>query len=225
MSQRSLEISRRTKNTPQSASRASIEIHPINKAERTTTLTPSYVYLVMDCSGSMAGENLQQARRGALDFAGSALAKGYYIGLIKFHSSATHVCDPVKELLVLKQHLDGMEAGTGSTNMADAITLAHQKLKIRNGSLAMVIVTDGIPDSVEAALTEAEKAKNDDIDIIAIGTDDADRNFLKKLASRSDLGMKVTRDQLRASISTSANLLGAGKGDHGQTLFDGQKDS
>jgi len=224
MSQKGFEIIRRTRDDQISASQTGIEIHHTTRPESTMALGHGYVYVVMDCSGSMAGGNIKQAKQGALDFAKSALAKSYSIGLIKFHSSATHVCEPIKEFSLLKQYLEGMEVGTGTTNMAGAISLAHQQLKSRNGSLAMVVVTDGIPDSSEAALMQGKKAKNDNIDIIAIGTDDADRNFLKKLASRSELGMKVTREQLRASISSSAQLLEAGKSEPGQTLLDKQRD-
>lgn len=227
MTQKRFEIIRRTRDDQITTPQTGIEIHHTTNPESSMALGHGYVYVVMDCSGSMAGANIKQAKQGALDFAKSALVKSYSIGLVKFHSSATHVCEPIKEFSLLKQYLEGMEVGTGTTNMADAISLAHQQLKSRNGSLAMVVVTDGMPDSIEAALMQGKKAKNDNIDIIAIiaiGTDDADRNFLKKLASRSELGMKVTREQLRASISSSAQLLEAGKSEPGQTLLDKQRD-
>jgi uncharacterized protein YegL len=71
----------------------------------------------------------------------------------------------------------------------------------------MVIATDGQPDNVHEAHNAAAKAKADKIDIITIGTDDADRSFLEKLASRTDLGIKVSVQQFQASISAASNLL------------------
>ncbi len=74
----------------------------------------------------------------------------------------------------------------------------------------MVIVTDGVPnghDEPGATLKEREAAIKDAIDIIAIGTDDADQEFLKKLASRTELGMKVSKERLEQTISSSASLL------------------
>ena len=47
-----------------------------------------FVYLAIDCSASMAGQKLLQAREGALDFAEDAQIKGYSVGLVQFESSA-----------------------------------------------------------------------------------------------------------------------------------------
>lgn len=45
------------------------------------------------------------------------------------------------------------------------------------------------------------------IDIIAVGTDDADSSFLKKLASRNDLGIKVLRPKFEKGIIQAARSL------------------
>ena len=84
----------------------------------------------------------------------------------------------------------------------------------KKGLLVMVIITDGVPDSQVEALTEAEQAKKKGIEIITIGTDDADSNFLKKIASRANLGVKVTREQFKEGITSAAKMLpqlGSGK--------------
>jgi hypothetical protein len=55
----------------------------------TTPKSAGTVYLLVDCSGSMAeGDKMQQARRGAAGFAKQAQQKGYTIGVIRFGSSA-----------------------------------------------------------------------------------------------------------------------------------------
>ena len=103
------------------------------------------MYLVIDCSGSMAGQKIAEAREGALDFAGEALTKRYAIGLISFSSAATHVCEPREEVSHVRRHLPSLEPG-GSTNMARAIELATAKLNGKPGPLATVVITDGMPD-------------------------------------------------------------------------------
>jgi molecular chaperone DnaK len=165
-----------------------------------------YVYLVVDCSGSMAGNKLEQAKKGAQNFARDALSKGYSIGLIRFDSGASIVCVPIKDISKLKKSLEALEAGD-STNMTSAIQMAHHKLKINTGARAMVIVTDGMPDNPESSLQAGESAKKDGIDIIAIGTDDANRAFLEKIASRAELGKKVTRDEFSQAITESSRML------------------
>jgi Mg-chelatase subunit ChlD len=163
------------------------------------------VYMVLDCSASMSGYKLDQAKQGVQDFAKDAIRKEYLVGLIKFSSRATHLCEPTKEVNRLEISMKDIIA-TGSTNMVDAIRMARENLRTFDGSKAMVIATDGQPDNVDASLKEGLLAKRDGVEIITIGTDDAVQEFLKKLASRSDLGKKVTSQMFAKAIS-SAHLL------------------
>ncbi len=165
-----------------------------------------FVYLVVDCSGSMVGQKLNQAKKGALNFAKDALAKEYSTGLVQFESAATHLCEPTRDIEMLRKHLQKMDVG-GSTNMSEAIRLTTDKLKDKEGFRVMVIVTDGVPDNAQEAVEEALEAKNSRIDIITIGTDDADEEFLKKLASRTDLNVMVARHQLERGITSTVKML------------------
>ncbi len=96
--------------------------------------------------------------------------------------------------------------------MARAIELAIVKFKGKPGPLAMVVITDGMPDHEGAALGAARDAKRLGIDIITVGTDDADRSFLQKLASRDDLVVVVTREALGKGITSAADMLPEGAG-------------
>jgi len=175
------------------------------------TVSGGYVYLLIDCSSSMAGGKLEDAKLGVVDFATSALRTRYKVGLIGFSSYAQHHCDPQGNIAGIKEYLDGMYPG-GSTNMSAAIAEATERLKeFRGGSKAMVIATDGMPDRSRETLEEAEKAKSLGIDIITIGTDDADRNFLGKLASRQDLSQMVSRSNFRKAISSAVIMLPSGR--------------
>ncbi len=170
-----------------------------------------YVYLVIDCSGSMKdmdGRKLEQAKRGAIDFANDAKKKGYFVGLIQFHSYPTHLCDPA-DTSDLEKRINNLELG-GDTHMAKAIDLAHQNLKNRDGHCAMAIATDGYPNGTgdpEASLEAGERAKKDGIDIMTIGTDDADRDFLAKLASKTELSAKVDWPYFGSAIALMAKKL------------------
>ena len=191
-------------------------------------LQDGWVYLLVDCSGSMAGDKMEQAKKGAAGFAKDAIAKGYSAGLIEFYGIANHLCEPTKDVAVLQPYIDGLEAkkaskaqaflaafrrGVYGTNVSEAIRIAQDRLNELKGLKAIVLVTDGQangPGDPDASLKRGESAKKDGIDIITIGTDDADQDFLKKLASRTELGMKVARDQLQQAIVSSANLLPGG---------------
>ncbi|MDO8686732.1 MAG: VWA domain-containing protein [Candidatus Berkelbacteria bacterium] len=184
-----------------------VDIRHEDKPTSGEVMGTGFVYLLVDCSGSMADSNkLAQAKKGAINFAKEALSKEYFIGLIQFESSATHICEPQREIAILEGHLKKIGAG-GGTNMAEAIKIADQKLKDRKGSRVIVVITDGMPDSREATLAAAQEAKKNGIDIITIGTDDADEAFLKKLASRTELGVKVSREQFEKGIASTAKML------------------
>jgi Mg-chelatase subunit ChlD len=164
------------------------------------------VFLLLDCSGSMSGYKLNQAKQGILHFAKDAINKNYQVGLIKFDSDATVVCMPNIKLSQIEKNFNKFKA-TGSTNMVDAINMAHEYLNKYPTPLAMVVATDGIPNNVEGSLQAGNKAKQDGIEIITIGTDDADRNFLSKLASKNNLSSVVTKENFAKAIASSAMLL------------------
>jgi Mg-chelatase subunit ChlD len=169
-----------------------------------------YIYLLVDRSASMRkGDKIKQAQKGSIKFAKNALEQGYYTGLIQFDTSPTVVCEPGKDIRILEKAVSTMTASR-STHMAKAIKLAHALLAGQPGMRVIVIVTDGLPNGEgdpQASLLAAEAARQAGIFIIAIGTDDANSDFLKRLASRFDLGMKIERNQLASAISDSSRML------------------
>jgi Mg-chelatase subunit ChlD len=200
------------KDTQVSVSKGNIEIRHEGKPVSGSAMT-GYVYLLLDRSASMAGNKIGQAKKGALNFAKEALNKGYFTGLIQFDSSAKLLCEPYREMAMIEKAVAKMDVGD-TTHMAKAIGLAHHLLKSVSGARVMVIVTDGMPNGTgdpDASLNAGEDAKRSGIDIIAIGTDDADKGFLKRLASRTDLGVKVESKNLEKTITDTAKMLPAGR--------------
>lgn len=165
------------------------------------------VYLVIDCSGSMSeGNKMIQAKRGSVGFAYEAQSRGYSIGLIQFSSLIEHILEPQDDLTNFNANVENMIAD-GSTNMADAIHEAMNRLIDKVGEKVICIVTDGLPDDTKAALNAAKEARKEGVDLMTIGTDDADYSFLKKLSTRNELSLKVDRDQLEHGIVSMARML------------------
>jgi len=171
-----------------------------------TQAKESQVFLLLDCSSSMEGSKLIQAQNGSLEFADKALSSGYAVGLISFGSSAEVLSELSLNLSALRESVQELNA-SGSTNMTAGIELAVEELTSRNGARAIVLVTDGAPDDRGSAIRAAEHAKASGIDIITIGTDDADIDFLRQLASRTDLAIDVSKKMLADGISAAAKLL------------------
>ena len=174
---------------------------------RPLVLSPT-VYLLLDVSGSMDEPKLRQARDGGIAFAEDAVRKSYMVGVIQFSSEAWLRVVPTRDRRAIERGLS--EIGPQeSTNMAAAIRLATKRFGPSRGDRAMVLVTDGYPDDVAATSASAEEAKRRGITIIAIGTDDADGLFLRKLASASALAATVPSGELRVAIASAARLLPA----------------
>jgi hypothetical protein len=72
----------------------------------------------------------------------------------------------------------------------------------------VVVVTDGAVDDPQTTLVLGTKLKAAGVEILAIGTDDADKRFLSQLASRPDLSMMVVSKNLRQAITDASRLLG-----------------
>ena len=87
------------------------------------------VYFLIDCSASMVGYKLEEAKQGILDFARDAIGKQYLVGLIELASSATILCKPGKDITLLKECLKTIRA-RGGTNMVLAIKMASPLMVI-----------------------------------------------------------------------------------------------
>lgn len=163
------------------------------------------VLLLIDTSGSMAGDKITQAKQGTIDFARSANLRGCATAMAVFADRAKMVCDSTVETYSFEKKVSGLDVGIVGlgTNLTAALNLAGKVARLN----AVVVVTDGQPDSQSTALSAAEFLKRRGVEILCIGTDDADRKFLAKLASRSDLAIHVEAENLRTSIDQASSLL------------------
>jgi Mg-chelatase subunit ChlD len=160
--------------------------------------------LLIDTSGSMSGAKIEQAKSGAVDFAQSAIDKGYAVALAIFADRAAMVCDPTSDAAQFTRKIARLETGVvgETTDLAAGLILADKFPTLA----AVVVVTDGATPQVPA-LGAAAALKAKGVEIICIGTDDADADFLKRLATRSDLATHVSPRNLRSAINGAGRLL------------------
>ena len=169
---------------------------------------PAVTFLLIDCSTSMVGEKLIQGISGAQDFAEEAISRGYAVGVIRFSGDALILSKPQRSVNSLMESVRNLEAN-GSTNMTSALELAFSQLGHLDGERAVVLVTDGQPDDRKSTLGAARRMVAAGVGIITIGTDDADITFLRQLATKSELAIKVEPSRLSGGIASAARLLEA----------------
>src|ERR1017187_4911435 len=81
--------------------------------------SPHMVYLLIDCSTSMEGRPLTQAKEGTLRFTSDARTRGYRVGLIRFADNAVALQTPETGFTAAVESL----VAFGTTNLADALEL------------------------------------------------------------------------------------------------------
>ena len=185
-----------------------LSLRAADGADTEIQLKQRNVLLLIDTSGSMAGAKIEYAINGAIDFAHSAIAKSYAAALAVFADRAAMVCDPIDDAAHFARKISKVRVGLvgGGTDLAAGLVLAS---KFRDLT-AVVIVTDGQSNNNDAALRVAAKLKKLGVEIICIGTDDADSDFLEQLATRSDLAAYVSQANLRFAITNASRFLPQG---------------
>jgi len=160
--------------------------------------------LLIDGSASMGDSKKRFATDGAIAFAQGALEKNYSVGVVGFASNARLICKPTTDLERIRKAC-GCWPVSGGTFICAGLNAAVN-LGLEPGDV-VVVVTDGACGQPDETLSIASRLKARKIEILAIGTDDADQSFLQRLASRPDLGLKVEVGKFASAIGDASKLL------------------
>ncbi len=144
---------------------------------------PMNIVLVMDCSGSMYGRNIEDARKAALSFAEASLGPNRQIAVIGFPGGV--ICPLSSDLNRIRHALADLTP-IGSTPMAEGLTAARELMRSKAGvQRVYVVLADGHPDDPDATTSEATKIRTGGGRIVTIGVGAQVRpDFLRTLASR-----------------------------------------
>ena len=144
---------------------------------------PMQVALVMDCSGSMYGSNIQQAKEAALGFAERTLASpNRQIAVVAFPGGVKST--PTNDLDRLKWAIDSLTP-IGSTPLSEGLYDARNLLRPRAGvQRVFVVMTDGHPDDPDGTVAEVHRLRSSGARVITIGVGaEVEGDFLSSLAS------------------------------------------
>jgi Ca-activated chloride channel family protein len=143
------------------------------------------IFLLMDASGSMEGEKIEEAKEALLEFVSRADLSRNRVGLIVFGEEASLACPLTHDQGRLERAIRSFVAD-GTTPLWGALKLAQDELRGKKGKLLLVVASDGLPNDkpTHKILRLAEKLKEEGVRIITVAIgDDADREFLCELAS------------------------------------------
>lgn len=170
------------------------------------------IIFLFDNSGSMNHYGkMDQSKIGIIDYATKVIETNYRIGLIRFGRFAKNVINPIDNLERFTKVVNKLELKgdiINSTYLADAIRQATARFLYRNIRRVICIVTDGVVGDSRESIAMAEMAKSIGIEIMCIGTEDADHNFLSQLASKPKLALKAQTKELEDGIKSMVSLLG-----------------
>ncbi len=202
--------------------KAPVQTGPIDVSGSDWRVT-DHVILITDASGTMwMEETFPDAKAATRSFVSampaantrSATPGTYSAGLIGFGGDErinaplasfdrSRLASTASQLKILGD-INGMG---GTTPYAAVLTESAKQLAGKRGRAALVIFSDGVPDSEEAALIAGQrlvKSYPDELCIYAVhtGTDEEGFNFLKRLTTLSRCGGVRTA----ASLGTSAEV-------------------
>lgn len=147
---------------------------------------PLDVLLIVDRSGSMAGERIRIARDAAMDFVAEADLGVSRVGIVSFNDSAAVDAPLTSDEVALRRAIDKLTA-FGGTRIDVALATANAELA-RSGrpgaAPVFILLSDGGSDPA-AALREADLAKREGVEIFTIGIE-GNSALLSAIASGAD---------------------------------------
>ena len=169
---------------------------------------PMAIALVIDCSGSMYGDKISNAKKAAIRFLDD-IDESFQVGLVSFQTQAKLEMTLTEDFSELSRTINNLDAG-GGNNDEGAIAIARDQVLVNSQNIkVLVLLADGRPADSRAMLREADRAKQQDIQLIAIGVgNDVDSDLLKQVASTPEDYYFVEESvKLESTFTTLASRL------------------
>ncbi|EDL59221.1 Hsp70 family protein [Gimesia maris] len=166
------------------------------------------VYLAFDLSGSMSGEPLAESQKAALAFLEQVDLTHCSMGVIAVADSTQTVLDACQNASKIEKAVKSLSIGmVGCGNSAQPFDTAMKKLKKVEGPRFVITLADGVWADQPHAVNRAKSLHSAEIDVIAIGFGDADKNFLRDIASCDEGSFFTSLSGLSATFSSIAQVI------------------
>jgi molecular chaperone DnaK (HSP70) len=164
--------------------------------------------LLIDCSISMSGAKLTEAKESCVEFA-EILGdlNGARVGLVSFADGARIEAGLTEDGRSLVSAARGLSL-YGGTDLASGLQTAATVFDSDTGHRVVVVLTDGAPNSKPAAASSAAALVDRGIEIVTVGVQGADMGFLASIAT-ADRDSLFT-DDMRGTLRSIARSLAGG---------------
>ena len=171
---------------------------------------PLDVVLLLDCSSSMLGESLNQAKLASMEFLKQFDHPMGRIALVTFPGGIMHSLEDPADKMITK--INRMVANNGTPMTEGLEQSINSVLKDPDQDRVIILLTDGEPNNPATAADAAHKAQADAIRIITVGVSGANAAFLKSIVSKPEdfhwAGEPVKLSESFAQIATQLSSLG-----------------
>ena len=173
---------------------------------------PLTVYLACDLSISM-DKSIGEVKKALLSFVRHCDLRTISIGLLTYSDTSKLDLAATKDDKALRLAINRLESGrTGHGNNGHPFGELYNSLAGTQGLRRAVILTDGVWSYQPRAIQQARECRNAGIEITAIGFNDADRDFLSRIASSDKQSIFTELGQLTHTLNTIARELTAASG-------------
>lgn len=159
-----------------------VDLDPPQKKQ----MPPGHLVLVIDRSGSMAGQKLEMCKRAAIG-ATWTLSRLDHVGVVMFDTVAewTVPLQPADDKQAIESKIRAVPLG-GGTDIYPGLEQAHKALLGRKGVRHVILLTDGMSAGPDCRPLAAMMKKDGiTVSTVAVGAD-ADRNLLVDIARITD---------------------------------------
>ena len=148
---------------------------------------PKNVKILVDCSGSMGGSSIEQARN-ALATIVQSLGKGDFFNLVLFGSDHHYMFEKMmpatdKNIAAALEQISKIDANMGGTEIGNALSATYKLRSEVKQDCDILLITDGEVWDVDNIIAEAKKS-NHRIFTVGVG-DSVSENFVRNLAEKT----------------------------------------
>ena len=183
------------------------------------------VLLVLDTSGSMFGDPINEAVKAAHRFVNEVDLTHCSVGLWTVADKVVTLSKPTQDGTAIRKALDTLNctdfgpwdppacnfSNAGGSNLAQPFTAAEKFFSNVAGKKMMVVLADGVWSKQGHAVKEAKKCHEGGIEVAALGFGEADLKFLQAIASCEENAIFTNMNQLGESFSKIAQVITEGK--------------